>query len=144
MYDKIKKEVIELLKDKVTISWCNNTTLEDIFNKYGLFDNQKAYLDVTTRLCLELSESFEAYEIDDDVIFSTREINFYLHLGKLIEYLNNKEFTKEEMVKAIGSIGATFQGKPLSEIPIDKLYEIVYGNTDNGLVKDTMFIMYGK
>ena len=143
MYNEIKKEVVELLKDKCTISWCQNLHLEDIFNKYDLYEDKKLYLDITTRLCLELSEQFEAYEIDSDIIFSTREIEYYLHLGKLIEYLEDKMFSREDLRKAVDSIGATFKGKPLSELPIEKLYEMLY-NEDNELLRNSYFVIYGK
>ena len=139
MFNKIKKEVIELLKDKATISWCYNKYLEEIFDKYKLFDNQKVYLDITTRLCLELSEEFHTYELDDDLIISTREIEFYLHLGRLLECLN-KEFTKEEMVKAVEEMSTQFNCQ-LEEQTIDKLYEILKDNNIE-LVKQTMFIIY--
>ena len=142
MYNEIKKEVIELLKDKVTISWSYNKHLEDIFDKYELFDNQKVYLDITTNLCVELSEEFFAYQVGEDIIFSTRELEYYLHLGKLIDYLNNEEFTKEDMRKAIDSIGASFNGRPLSELPLDEIYKLVYNN--DGLVRQSMFLVYGK
>ena len=143
MYNEIKREVVELLKDKVTISWANNSTLEDIFYKYGLYSDKKLYLDITTNLCIELSEEFNAYQIEDDIIFSTIEIEYYLHLGKLIEYLEDKMFSREDLRKAVDSIGATFKGKPLSELPIEKLYEMLY-NEDNELLRNSYFVIYGK
>ena len=142
MYAEIKKELVDLIKDKAFVVWGENSDVDTILDKYGLYDDRKTFVDITTRLCLELSEQFESYEIDSDIIFSTSEIEYYVKLGKLLDILDNTMFTKEELRQAINKVGITFRGRPLSELSLDKIYELIY-NEDDGLIRQSVFVVFG-
>ena len=138
---KILNEVRELIKDKGFIVWNDNIFVEEILEKYGLYEDRKTFVNTTTRLCMELSEEFYNYEVEDKLIFSTQELTYYVHLGEVMDTLGDKLFTREELRQAVNEVGTTFNDKPLSESSLEKIYELIY-NEDNGLIRDTVFIGY--